>query len=143
MNYSFTVAIFKQEVKEGGFHIFTHSYVKDKKINLLIDTGASRTVFDTELLKQIFPKLSLEENEEPALGIGSQSVENQVAKIPYFAIGGLVLDGLEIGIIDLKGINQHYSQISKISIDGILGGDILNTYNALIDYKNCTMKFFK
>ena len=143
MSSSFVVAVFKQEVKEGGYHIFTHSYLKNKKINLLVDTGASRTVLDTELVVSLFPKLILEDNLEPALGIGSEGVKNHVAHIPYFSIGGLVLDGIELGLIDLSGINQHYTQMANIRIDGILGGDILNRYNTIIDYKNCMMKFLK
>jgi hypothetical protein len=42
-------------------------------------------------------------------------------------------------LVDLKQFNNVYKQHSRPLIDGIIGGDILNDYNAIIDYNKKEM----
>ena len=43
-------------IEEDGFHLMTTVKINGKKANLIIDTGASRTIFDETLIKNFLPK---------------------------------------------------------------------------------------
>ena len=43
-------------IEDDGFHLMLKAKINGKKANLIIDTGASRTVFDEILIKDFLPK---------------------------------------------------------------------------------------
>ncbi|MGZ5304884.1 MAG: retropepsin-like aspartic protease, partial [Bacteroidia bacterium] len=74
-------------IKDEGYHLFVVVMVNEQPIRLLLDTGASRTVFDMEVIQQVCADIELEENEDKATGLGSSQVENFIVILDNLALG--------------------------------------------------------
>ncbi len=131
-----------QHIKEDGYHIFVMITINGQNVRMLLDTGASRTVFDMETIKMIHTGIEMEANEDRATGLGTNSVENYIAVVDIFAIGGLTIKDFQVGILDLSHVNTSYSNIDMPSIAGVVGSDLLVKYSAVIDLRK-TMLFLE
>jgi hypothetical protein len=56
------------------------------------------------------------------------------AIIHDFHVGDLLVDPFEVAVLDLSAINSAYEQLGHPEVLGVLGGDILMKYKAVIDY---------
>lgn len=119
-----------------GFHVFLQAWVGRKKIRLLLDTGASRTVFDETRLNELLPKADLELLSELSTGLGTNSLSGKSTQIGTFRIGELRIRNYPAIVLDLAHVNQTYQRIGLPLLDGVLGSDILKEYQAVIDYKH-------
>lgn len=108
--------------------------VSRKKMRLLLDTGASRTVFDHTRLQESFPKLEILPLDSLTTGLGTSSFPGSVAELPSFGLGKLVLKKLEVVVLDLSHVNHSYQKLGLEPIDGVLGSDLLMQFKAIIDY---------
>jgi hypothetical protein len=54
-----------------------------------------------------------------------------------------MLENFQTVLLDLSIVNKSYNALGYSSIDGVLGGDILNQYGAEINYKNKQLSFFR
>ncbi len=134
MKKSVEIPLYIVAIQSDGFHVFLEVKLNGQKVFMLLDTGASRTVFDLETIKQIHDGIELEENEDKATGLGTDSVKNFVAIIEKLEIGEIKLKKYEAGIIDLSHVNASYSRIDIPPIAGVLGSDLLMNFNAVINY---------
>lgn len=130
-------------IQDDGYHVFLEAKVNDQKVIMLLDTGASRTVFDLETIKKIHTGIEMEENEDRATGLGTNSVENFVAVIDSFEIGELKIKSFETGVLDLSHVNQSYQKIDISPIAGVLGSEILMRFDAVINYKKKILNLLK
>src|SRR5687768_3983107 len=96
-------------IQEDGFHLFVDIKVNKKNARMLLDTGASRTVFDINLLKKIHSEIILEENEDKATGLGSREVESFIAFIEKLELGEIKVEHYQAGVLDLSHVNESYS----------------------------------
>jgi len=120
---------------DGGCHMFVNVTFNSKiKGKLIIDTGATKTVFDINLLNEIITDIYIPEELKSA-GIEANMIESKVGKINKFKIGKLLIKDYNVVLINMQNINQLYENISNLKIWGLLGGDFLSEYNAKIDYK--------
>ena len=53
-------------IEGDGFHIMLHAKINGKKAAMLIDTGASKTVFDLNRITKFVGEKSFEKNSLPA-----------------------------------------------------------------------------
>jgi len=129
-------------VEEDGFHVMVSAMVNGHAINLLIDTGASRTVFDSNRLQELlqFGPETVEKNERLSTGIGTTTLESQVFMMKELNLGGAVFHAYAGVMIDLSQVNSSYTSLGLPAIEGVLGGDILVKGKALIDYKKMTLR---
>ncbi|HEY9197530.1 MAG TPA: hypothetical protein VIM77_14745, partial [Mucilaginibacter sp.] len=58
-------------------------------------------------------------------------------------IGDLMIDDFEAAVLDLSTINIAYSQMGHPQVLGVIGGDILMKYKAVIDYGKETIRLKK
>lgn len=103
-------------------------------INWVIDTGASKSVFDKSLTEK-YEQLEDETEEIQSAGISDKKLETGLGRLETFWLGKLKMEHAKMAIIDLSHINELYSSVAKIKICGLLGGDFLLKYKAKIDYK--------
>jgi len=129
-------------IESDGFHLLTHGLINGKAAAFLIDTGASRTVFDLKGIRDFIPDQEFEENERLSTGLGTNTMESQVALIEALQFGSLIIPDYTAIIIDLQHVNQSYDMLGLPEINGILGGDILLTYKCVINYKKKRLKFY-
>lgn len=129
------------EMESGGFHVFIQASFQRKKLRLLLDTGASRTVFDLLRFQKRFPELIVEKSPHISAGLGAASMEAHTSIIPLLKIGNLELTSLEIGLLNLQHVNTAYSKLNLPKIDGVLGSEVLHAYGAIIDYPAQELRF--
>ena len=123
-------------IKDDGYHIFINIILNTQCVRMLLDTGASRTVFDKETLKKIHAGIDMELNEDKATGLGTNTVENYIAIIDNFSIGGLEIKKYQVGVLDLTHVNTSYTNIDMPHIAGVVGSDLLVKHKAVIDLGN-------
>lgn len=126
-----------QAIEDDGYHIFIDVLVNEKPARILVDTGASRTVFDVVRIKKFLddeePKF--EKNEKLSTGLGTNSMESHTVIISRLELGNTVLAGYNAVVLNIDHVNQSYSQLGFPEIDGVLGGDLLSELKAVIDYR--------
>lgn len=113
-------------------------------VNLIIDTGASRTVFDIAALGNKLPLQYPGETEEiHSAGIMAGNIESQSAVAESFKIGKLELHDFPIILINLEEMNKLYLKVTGKQIHGLLGSDFLLERNAIIDYEKSVLRIKK
>jgi hypothetical protein len=58
-------------------------------------------------------------------------------------IGSVLVADFEVAVLDLSTINIAYGQLGHPQVLGVLGGDILMRYRAVIDYGKQVIKLKK
>ncbi len=115
------------------------AFINDRKAKLLIDTGASKTVFDIIKIKDFLDDTGMELNDKLSAGIGTNSLESHTAVIKSFRIGEFIIENYKAVIIDMCNVTQSYATLNLPQIDGVLGGDLLFQQKAVIDYEKSTL----
>ena len=133
------------EVESDGCHLMCKATVEGREINMLIDTGASRTVFDSVSIQAILGTdlTTLQSNERLSAGIGTTSLESLFLHIKKFGIGAVTVKNYQAVLIDLGQVNNMYTALGLPAIEGVLGGDLLISLRAVIDYRKMTLKLYK
>ncbi|MCX2450924.1 aspartyl protease family protein [Pedobacter sp. PLR] len=128
-----TVPLTLINLQDDGFHLLVEIVVFGKKSFVVLDTGASRSVFDMTLIKNNISELEYgEETHATTLFATSSTIQ---ATIPKIKMGRLVIHDYETVALDLESVNQAYDQMGHPMIAGIIGSDILLKYEAVINYK--------
>jgi hypothetical protein len=102
---------------------------------LLVDTGASRTVFDLERVRNFLPEEALiEKLDKLSAGLGTNTMESHALVLRKLKIGEFSLKKFPVVAIDMKHVNESYGMLGMEPVDGVLGSDLLQRYGAVIDY---------
>jgi len=117
---------------------FSNHFVIKAKINgvkglFIVDTGASNTCVGLEEI-DLF-KLNLEATDKKAAGAGSTDIKTQIASNNILLIKRFKINPLTLVVIDLSHINTALIEHNSLPVNGIIGADVLNKYNGVIDYK--------
>ena len=124
------------DIEGEGFHIMVKGNIHGKEANFLIDTGASRSVFDPNTIATFIDDLVFEKKEGLTAGVGSSDLESSTFVIDQWSIGELEITDYEAVALDLENIHEMYGKLGLPHIDGILGGDVLKRHKAVINYRN-------
>jgi hypothetical protein len=122
-------------IEDDGYHLLVDVRVNGRPAQLLVDTGASRTVFDKERILRFMPGTGFTPAGKTSTGLGTDSMEGQVGTLDTLELGALRLEKPVIVLLDLSHVNQSYSTIGLTPIDGVLGSDLLAAHDAVIDYR--------
>lgn len=127
------------ELEDENFHLVVNSAFEDKTTGFwVVDTGASKTVFDKNLENFYTPEEESADQLHTA-GIGEKPIETTIANLHPFSLGKLYVENLKVALLDLSHINQLYSKATSLKICGLLGGDFLMKHRAIINYRKKTM----
>jgi len=130
------------DLNEDGFHPLLSIKVFGKKFTVVLDTGASKTAFDKALLQQANESALITESSILSTGLGTNSMASFTAVIHDMRIGRLKIPEFEVAVLDLSTINFAYAQMGHPQVLGVIGGDILMQYNAVINYGKRTLRLF-
>ena len=130
------------DLNEDGFHPLLNIKVFGKKFTVVLDTGASKTAFDKTLLQQANESALITESGILSTGLGTNSMASFTAAIHDMRIGRLKIPEFEVAVLDLSTINFAYAQMGHPQVLGVIGGDILMRYNAVINYGKRTLRLF-
>ncbi len=130
-------------LNDDGFHLLVEVVVFGQSFHAVLDTGASKTAFDKATVEKHKMDGILMASDKLSTGLGTNTMESHTIIIPLLKIGKLKLKNFEAAVLDLSTINQAYSALDLPAIIGVLGGDILYSHKALINYKKLRLKLFK
>ncbi|RZL49981.1 MAG: hypothetical protein EOO93_23850 [Pedobacter sp.] len=136
-----TVPLTLINLQDDGFHLLVEIVVFGETLFAVLDTGASRSVFDKGLMEKHVREITVSE-ETQAATIFSTS-ETLQGMIPKLKIGGLILKNYHAVALDLQSVTDTYLTMGHPAIAGIIGGDILMEYSAKIDYQKRIVRFYK
>ncbi|MBD1392517.1 aspartyl protease family protein [Mucilaginibacter glaciei] len=117
-----------------GFHPLLDVVLFGQTFKLVLDTGASRTAFDRDLLLRANEQAAIVASEQLSTGLGTNSMLSATALLENIWIGNLLIAELEVAVLDLSTINIAYSEMGHPEVLGVLGSDVLMKYNAVIDF---------
>ena len=124
------------DIEGEGFHIMVKGMIHGKEASFLIDTGASRSVFDPKTISSFIKNIEFEKKEGMTAGVGSSDLESATFRIDVFSLGDMEIFDYEAVALDLENIHEMYGKLGLPHIDGILGGDLLKRHKAVINYRN-------
>lgn len=124
------------DIEGEGFHIMVKGTIHGKEASFLIDTGASRSVFDPKTISSFIENIEFEKKEGMTAGVGSSDLESATFRIDTFSLGDMEIFDYEAVALDLENIHEMYGKLGLPHIDGILGGDLLKRHKAVINYRN-------
>jgi len=127
------------DLENDGFHPLVEVVVFGKPFLVVLDTGASKTAFDKTILQQANATALFMETDKLSTGLGTNTMQSFTLMLTDLHIGDLHVGDFEVAVLDLSAINHAYGQLNKPSVLGVLGGDILMKYKAVIDYGNQTL----
>jgi predicted aspartyl protease len=124
------------ELEKKNYHLFIALKIGNKTARLLVDTGASKTVFDSERVLQFVKEKKIKTNDSKSVGLGVAEMETMVVKLKNLTIGKLSFAKLEVAVLPIAHVNETYRQINLPPIDGVIGSDFFMKYKAIINYRN-------
>lgn len=128
-------------IDEDGYHLVIVAKMNGKKAKLLIDTGASRSVFDLNRINR-FSEGELTTTEALSTGLGTNTMQSHTITLESLELGDLRLVDFEAVLLDLSHVNGSYLSMKLSAIDGVLGSDVLMKHKAVIDYKKKMLKLY-
>lgn len=118
-----------------GFHIMVVAHIKNYAFNLLIDTGATQSVFDLNRVQKITLPQDIHPYDRFFMGIGTSKIETYCTLVQQMVFESCVLYQKNIVLMNLDSVNKAYASFDLPRVDGVLGGDILWQHKAVIDYQ--------
>ncbi len=138
-----TISITMLNIEDDGLHLIIDAEVNSFECRLLVDTGASRTVFDQKRIFQFVKESDLKFDEKLSTGLGTDSMPTSSINLSNFNLGELSVKNFHAILLDLSHVNASYEKMGFVAIDGVLGSDILDKYEAIINYKKRTITLKK
>jgi len=131
-----------KEIEHASYHPIVVAIIGHEQINMILDTGASRTVLSNNLVVN-FDKTTGDDEEAFAAGINAQRMQVEQVVIPSIRIGDLEFFDMLIFSTDLNAVSSLYEQMAGIRIDGLLGCDFLVKYGGVVDFNTQRMVLTK
>lgn len=117
--------------------------INGMEANFLIDTGASRSVFDPTVIARFIEDPQFEKKEGITAGVGGTDLESSTFMIDSLSFGDIEIKHYEAVALDLENIHETYGKLGLPAIDGIIGGDLLYRLKATLNYRLRKIRFTK
>jgi len=115
-------------------HLELAAGVNDRPARLFLDTGAGRTVFDATRAVQFgLPRMA---EAQCAGGLGATGMTACETTVAHFVLGPIDERDFAATLVDLSHVNQALEARGDRPVDGVVGADILEAREAVIDYKH-------
>ena len=135
-----TVPLVLLNLHDDGFHLLVEVVIFGKKFNAVLDTGASKTVLDKTTIEKYITDEELQQSERLSTGLGTSTMDSYTFVLSSLKIGKLKLKNFETAVLDLSTISAAYETLNLPPVIGVLGGDILNSHGAVINYEKLVLK---
>lgn len=117
-------------------HLLIKGKINGVKGRFILDTGASNSCVDFACKEKF--QLEAVESETKAAGAGAIGMDTMISKKNKVSFGNWSYKKFGIVLFDLTHVNTALVEHHEKEVDGIIGADILEEGEALIDYsKNC------
>jgi hypothetical protein len=123
------------ELEEDNYHLIVKSRFGNGEEGLwVIDTGASKTVFNIALDSHFDIVPEEEEKIIQSAGIGTDCLNIVLGVLLPFYLGDFLISPYKVALMDLSHINSLYYHAVEKEICGLIGSDFLLEHKATIDY---------
>ncbi|UKT64564.1 aspartyl protease family protein [Pedobacter mucosus] len=139
---SITIPLKLINLQDDGFHLLMEIVVFKQTHYAVLDTGASRSVFDKSLIEEHLSE-TLEVSDEINAATLFTTTTTIQATIPELKIGSLKIKNYKTVAFDLQSVSETYQQFGHPPIMCIIGGDILMDYKAVINYDKLFLRLYK
>jgi hypothetical protein len=142
--YMFRIPLHIIELEHENYHILIEGKFGDgTSSSWIIDTGASKTVLDSNL-GDFYEKVESDNDYDyQSAGINQEALDTTVGKISSLLFEDFLISDLKVALINLKHVNDIYTKYTPYTIAGLIGGDLLMKYRCKIDYKKRVIIFNK
>lgn len=115
-------------------HFEIKAAINGVKGRFILDTGASNSCIDINLSETF--KMHVEDSETKAAGAGAIGMETKISSKNKLKIKNWRFNNCSMVLLDLTHVNTALTEHNAKAVDGIIGADILEKGEAIIDYKN-------
>ena len=129
------------DIEGEGFHVMIQGKINGMEANFLIDTGASRSVFDPTVITKFIENPAFEKKPGLTAGVGGTDLESSTFIINSLSFGDIEIKNYEAVALDLENIHETYQKLRLPAIDGIIGGDLLYRLKATLNYRLRKIRF--
>ena len=131
------------DIEGEGFHVMISGKINGMEANFLVDTGASRSVFDPTVIARFVENPQFEKKIGITAGVGGSNLESSTFTINSLMFGDTEIKDYEAVALDLENVHETYQKLGLPAIDGIIGGDLLYLFKATINYRLRKIRFTK
>lgn len=114
-------------------HFEVKAKINDVKGRFILDTGASNSCIDIVLANHF--KLAVEDSETKAAGAGAIGMDTKISANNSLKLKDWTFNNVHIVLLDLTHVNTALTEHNSTAVHGIIGADILEKGDAIIDYK--------
>jgi hypothetical protein len=114
-------------------HYEIKAKINSKKGRFILDTGASNSCVGFKAINRF--KLQTQESKTKAAGAGAIDMPTKLSEKNNLKINNWKCNNFNIVLFDLKHVNSALTQHNAKAVHGIIGADILQRGDAIIDYK--------
>lgn len=122
----------------SGFHAHCFIKVNGRRVNVIIDTGASETFLDKKFCEEI--EIQLTECDSPYSTLTGEGNNAYSGKVDI-ELEEIKIPGAMVCVESLDVVNKAYSSFGINRIVGVLGLDILNNFGAVINMREKKILF--
>lgn len=115
-------------------HFEVKAKINGIKGRFILDTGASNSCVDITLAEKF--NLQVEDSETKAAGAGAIGMDTKISAQNSLALKQWEFYNCNIVLLDLTHVNTALTEHNAKAVHGIIGADILEKGDAIIDYKN-------
>ena len=113
-------------------HFEMKAKINGVKGRFILDTGASSSCVGFDMIEHF--KLEATASKVKAAGAGASSMETQQSKRNSIEIGKWTFKNFNLVLFDLTHVNTALENHGAKKVEGIIGADILELGEAIIDY---------
>jgi len=114
-------------------HFELKAKINKVKGKFILDTGASNSCIAMVLAEKF--QLQLEDSETKAAGAGAIGMDTKISSNNIIELKDWKHKKFNLVLLDLSHVNTALTEHNADAVDGIIGADILEKGNAIIDYK--------
>ncbi|MFM8917314.1 MAG: retropepsin-like aspartic protease, partial [Bacteroidota bacterium] len=90
------------KIEQNGCHPVVTAKINNKSIRMVIDTGASQTVFDKSRMEELLGKDALEHIKILSAGLGTSKMKSMLVRIEKLKLGDMVFLDNNFVVLDLS-----------------------------------------
>ena len=121
----------------AGDNLYVDGSVNGQRAKLMIDTGAFGTLLHQRFVRRM--KIPLRDTPYSSAGVNLKQRGVQLATISRMSIGSVQIRSREVGVMDLQGLIRNGLLDATPPVAGLLGSEILEHHNGIIDFGTKTL----
>lgn len=115
-----------------GFNLYVDGSVNGKAARLMVDTGAFATLLHSPFLRRM--NIPLRQTKFRSVGVNLAQSQVRLATISRLSVGSMNMRTHDVGVINLGGLIHAGLLEASPPVAGLLGSEMLQRYNAIIDF---------